>query len=99
LAKNGHDKVKKIVAVINFCSKIIVVAINLVGLGGDRVLEKLLLALIMTLCLDLLVIIRLSNNPNKTTSSHIAENTTTRKKWLAPISSNWQQYQLSPFAK
>lgn len=68
------------------------------SVGGDRVLEKLLLALIMTLCLNLLVVIRLSNNPNKTTSWHVAENITT-KKWLGSVGSNWQQYQLSPFAK
>ena len=61
------------------------------------VLEKLLLALIMTLCLNLLVVVRLSNNPNNTTT-HIAENITPRKKWLVPIGNNWQQQQLVPIA-
>lgn len=59
-------------------------------------LEKLLLALIVTLCLNLLVVVRLSNNPNSATT-HIAENITTKQKWLVPIGSNWQQ-QLSPIA-
>jgi hypothetical protein len=59
------------------------------------VLEKLLLALIMTLCLNLLVVVRLSNHATNTTSSRIAEQITTRTKWLLPIGSNWQQQKMS----
>lgn len=51
-------------------------------------IEKLFLALIMTLCLNLLVVVRLANNPDITTSSRPAEDITPRNKWLEPISSN-----------
>lgn len=63
------------------------------------VLEKLLLALIMTLCLNLLVVVRLSNNSNDTTSSLLlGESITIRKQWPEPTSRNWQQHRLSPIA-
>ncbi|WP_009634192.1 hypothetical protein [Synechocystis sp. PCC 7509] len=60
-------------------------------------IEKLFLALIMTLCLNLLVVVRLANNPDNTTSSRPADSVTTRNKWLDPIGGNWQQ-QLLPIA-
>lgn len=53
-------------------------------------LEKLLLALIVTLCLNLLVVVRLSNKPDNTTSSFYQIENATRKKWFVPMSSNWQ---------
>ncbi len=63
------------------------------------VLEKLLLALVMTLCLNLLVVVRLSNNSNDTTSSLLlSESITIRKQWLEPKGRNWQQHGLSPIA-
>jgi len=63
------------------------------------VLEKLLLALIMTLCLNLLVVVRLSNNSNDTTSSSlVAESITTKKQWLEPTGRHWQQHGLFPIA-
>ena len=78
--------------------KEIAVAKRLLGVGGDRVLEKLLLALTMTLCLNLLVVVRLSNNSHSAMSSPLAENINTGKKWLGSIGSNWQQQQLFPIA-
>ncbi len=63
------------------------------------VLEKLLLALIMTLCLNLLVVVRLSNNSNDATSSSLlAESITTRTQWLKPTGRHWQQHGLFPIA-
>ena len=63
------------------------------------VIEKLLLALIMTLCLNLLVVVRLSNNSNDTTSSSLlADSIITKEQWLKPTGRNWQQHGLSPIA-
>jgi len=52
-------------------------------------LEKLLLALIITLCLNLFLAARLPNSANTTAITHIAESPQIGK-WLASRS-DWQQ--------
>lgn len=60
-----------------------------VGVGGGTMLEKLLLAFIITLCLNLFLGARLSNSTHTTAVTYVAESPQIGK-WIA-IRSQWQQ--------